>query len=76
MTGLEPATNYPNLKTVERKHGRVVVLQPGQTYTTRMEIHIHTTAEQLTKVEEEIREIQGTQPRRVHQTPQKRFSPQ
>lgn len=76
VTGLEPATNYPNLKTVERKHGRVVVLQPGQTYTTRMEIHIHTTAEQLAKVEEEIREIQGTQPKRVHQTPQKRFSPQ
>jgi hypothetical protein len=75
VTGLEPATNYPNLKTFERQQGRVVVLQPGETYSTRLEIHIHNTAEQVAKVEEEVREIQGNQPQRVHQTPQKKFTP-
>ena len=75
VTGLEPATNYPNLKTFERQQGRVITLQPGETYTTRMEIHVHNTAEQVATVEEEIRTIQGTQPRNIHQTPQKRFTP-
>ncbi len=75
VTGLEPATNYPNLKTFERKNGRVIVLEPGQTYTTRMEIHVHNTADQVAQVEEEIKAIQGSQPRRIHQTPQARFTP-
>jgi galactose mutarotase-like enzyme len=75
VTGLEPATNYPNLKTFERKQGRVIVLKPGETYTTRMEIHIHNTADQVAAVEEEIRGIQSTQPARVHKTPQGKFSP-
>lgn len=75
VTGLEPATNYPNLKTYERQQGRVVVLKPGETYSTRMEIHIHNTAEQVAKVEQEVREVQGSQPGKVHQTPQKKFSP-
>lgn len=74
VTGLEPATNYPNLKTYERQQGRVVILKPGETYSTRLEIHIHNTAEQVAKVEEEVREVQGSQPGKVHQTPQKKFS--
>lgn len=74
VTGLEPATNYPNLKTYERQQGRVVVLKPGETYSTRMEIHIHNTAEQVAKVEEEVRDVQGSQAGKVHQTPQKKFS--
>ena len=31
VTGLEPATNYPNPKRFERERGRVVTLQAGQT---------------------------------------------
>ena len=31
VTGLEPATNYPNQKVFERERGRVVTLQAGQT---------------------------------------------
>lgn len=75
VTGLEPATNYPNLKTYERQNGRVVLLQPGQTYTTRMEIHVHATADQVAAVEAEIGEIQGDQPRKVQALPQSRFTP-
>ena len=75
VTGLEPATNYPNLKSFERKQGRVIVLAPGQTYTTRMEIHVHNTAEQVARVEEEIKGIQGSQPPKVHQTAQPKYMP-
>lgn len=75
VTGLEPATNYPNLKTYERKQGRVVVLQPGETYTTRMEIHVHSSADQVAAVEEEIRSIQGSQKKVVHPGPHAKFSP-
>ena len=30
VTGLEPATNYPNIKSFEKRMGRVVQLEPGQ----------------------------------------------
>src|SRR5204863_439137 len=38
VTGLEPGTNYPNLKTFEREKGRVVKLAPGASYVARLEI--------------------------------------
>lgn len=75
VTGLEPATNYPNLKTLERQQGRVISLKPGETYSTRLEIHIHNTADQVARVEAEIREIQGSQPPKIHSKAQKKYSP-
>lgn len=74
VTGLEPATNYPNLKTFERQQGRVINLAPGATYTTRMEIHIHNTAEQIAQVEAEVRALQAKHTPKIHRTAQKKFS--
>ena len=31
VTGLEPATNFPNRKSFEKEQGRVAVLAPGET---------------------------------------------
>jgi galactose mutarotase-like enzyme len=33
VTGLEPATNYPNIKSFEKKMGRVPTLAPGESRT-------------------------------------------
>lgn len=38
VTGLEPATNFPNPRSFEESHGRVVPLEPGQ--NCRFELHI------------------------------------
>jgi hypothetical protein len=74
-TGLEPATNFPNLKQFERKQGRVVVLPPGGTRTVQLEIAVHSTPQMVQQVEREIAELQqGHQPQ-VHPQPIASWSP-
>ena len=74
VTGLEPATNYPNLKTFERQQGRVIKLAPGATYETRLEIGIHTTAEEVRTAEMQIAAIQKSVEPRIHPQPQPKYS--
>jgi hypothetical protein len=75
VTGLEPATNFPNLKSFERGQGRVVTLPPGGSYTARLEIAIHSTAEGVRQIEQEIAGIlRGREPR-IHTQPQAKWSP-
>jgi hypothetical protein len=38
VTGLEPGLNYPNVKSFEKRAGRVAVLMPGQSRTFELEI--------------------------------------
>lgn len=73
VTGLEPGTNYPNLRTVERQHGRVVQLKAGEKYETRLEIAVHSTAEDVLNVEREIAAIQKTVTPTIHKTPQAKY---
>lgn len=49
VTGLEPATNYPNFKAFEREYGRVSQLEPGATYTSQLSIGVHLTVEDVQK---------------------------
>jgi len=44
VVGLEPATNYPNPKSVERQHGRTVWLKPGEkrSITLELQFAIHS----------------------------------
>ncbi len=74
VTGLEPATNYPNSKTFERKQGRVPVLPPGGSYKTSLELSVHATARDVTAAEQEIAAIQKLHPPQVHTQPQARYS--
>ena len=75
VTGLEPGTNYPNLKTFERQKGRVIVLQPGQTYRTQLDIQIHSTAEGVARVEEHINALQKAHQPLIHQRPIAKWTP-
>ena len=74
VTGLEPGTNIPNLKTFEREQGRVITLQPGESYETSFELRVHDTPEEIDQTEMQIRALQASQPRR-HEGPIERFSP-
>lgn len=76
VTGIEPGTNYPNLKTFERQQGRVIKLAPGGTYEARLEIAIHNTADDVLAVEQQIAAIQKSAQPRVHAQPQGKYSRQ
>src|SRR5207237_6011996 len=43
VTGLEPATNYPNFKSFERQQGRVRVLPPGGRWECSWSMEIFDT---------------------------------
>ncbi len=75
VTGLEPATNFPNFKSYEREQGRVKSLEPGEKFQTSVMITILTTAREVAAVEEEIKTIQGDLPPIIHRTPQPGWSP-
>lgn len=75
VTGLEPATNFPNFKGYEREQGRVKSLAPGEKFQTSVMITILTTAREVAAVEAEIKAIQGDREVIVHRTPQPGWSP-
>lgn len=55
VTGLEPATNYPNFKAFEREYGRVIELESGGKYSTALTMGVHldiqTVQQQLARIE-------------------------
>lgn len=69
VTGLEPATNYPNVKTFERENGRVVKLPPGGKYIAEFTTEVYDTTAGVRKVEQEIEAIRKGRPHKVHRRP-------
>jgi hypothetical protein len=66
VTGLEPATNYPNPKRFERERGRVVTLQAGQTYTIDMGFQFISDASGVSEIEREVAEVLGGRGTKVY----------
>src|SRR5207253_5574348 len=59
VLGIEPGTNYPNPRTFEKEHGRVVRLKPGETWKAAVTATWHSDAGSIGKAEEAIRAIQN-----------------
>jgi len=76
VTGLEPATNYPNFKSFEREQGRVISLAPGQTYTTSLSMEVFTTPADIAAAAERIASLQQEAACKVHRAPTPPFSAQ
>ncbi len=74
VTGLEPATNYPNPKPFERARGRVVRLESGGRYHARVITEVLDGAERVGAVREEIAALQGRAERVVYPEPQPGYS--
>jgi hypothetical protein len=74
VTGLEPATNYPNFKTFERQQGRVTVLVPGGRWQCTWSLEIHDTRAGVAEVLKEIVTLQAHAKAIVHRTPHAKFS--
>src|SRR5262249_51699462 len=75
VTGLEPGTNYPNLRTFERQQGRGPVLPPGGPWEASWCLEVQDTAAGVAAVQKEIAALQAQAPAQVHARPQARFSP-
>ncbi|MBX6312358.1 MAG: aldose 1-epimerase family protein [Isosphaeraceae bacterium] len=69
VTGLEPATNYPNPRPFEKSQGRVVRLDPGQTYSAETVFEALAGAQAVADVEAEIQALQGRGAPMVHPRP-------
>jgi hypothetical protein len=75
VTGLEPATNYPNFKSFERKNGRVRRLAPGGRWECRWSLEVADSAPAVTALLAEVAKVQAQVKAVIHRTPQGRFSP-
>jgi len=75
VTGLEPGTNFPNLKSVERDAGRVVELPAGGEYDATLMLEVASGEEAVAAIESEVREIQAGAAATVHAEPQAASGP-
>ncbi len=76
VTGLEPATNFPNPKAFEKARNRVVPLAPGATHEAKTTLEVLDTPEAVATILEEIEALQKTHPTTIHLEPTKPFAPQ
>ncbi|MFO0929114.1 MAG: aldose 1-epimerase family protein [Gemmataceae bacterium] len=74
VTGLEPATNYPNFRGFERQKGRVRMLAPGGAWTARWSIEAVDSGEAVVGLQKEVATLQAHGKAIVHRTPQPKFS--
>jgi hypothetical protein len=55
VVGMEPGTNRADGRSVERKNGRLILLQPGETRSYNLEIGVLTCQEEIQAFEEQIK---------------------
>lgn len=74
VTGLEPATNFPNPRVFERRHGRVVQMSSGETYKATITLEVLDAAGGVDRIKSEIQAIQDGTDIEIHKQPQDTFS--
>jgi hypothetical protein len=74
VTGLEPATNFPNPRPFEAARGRVVSLPPGGTFVAETVLEVLDQAEAVAAVEAEIEAIQAEGAATIHPRPTEPFT--
>lgn len=70
VTGLEPGTNYPNPRNFESERGRVVTLAPGGKAVLEIEVHCHTSKEEVQMAEKAVAAIQAGRQPKISDEPQ------
>lgn len=74
VTGLEPATNFPNSRRFEREQGRVIRLDGGESRTTSLTIEAIGQKEEVSAVEAEIQALKEKATGEVLHEPQSHLS--
>lgn len=75
VTGIEPGTNYPNPKPFERIRGRVLILQPSESYKINTKIECIEGRNEVHAIESEISQLIGQSLPKIYEVPQPEFSP-
>ena len=70
VTGIEPGTNFPNNRRVERKFGRVPKLAPGASRAMTLDFAIQVSSAEVTAITDQIAKIQGTQRSVIDERPE------
>jgi galactose mutarotase-like enzyme len=76
VTGIEPGINLPNFRAYEREHGRLPMLEPGQSYCCELELVVENTAEGVSRLRSDAKRCQRNIVQQVHSKPQPGWSPQ
>jgi hypothetical protein len=74
VLGIEPGTNYPNPRTFEQQHGRVVTLKPGEKWHGSVTATWHTDAGSAAESEKMIAAIQGNRQPELFADPRAEWS--
>ena len=75
VTGLEPGINYPNVKSFEKRMGRVVELAPGQSRSFELEIEAHAVPSAVAAAEAAVAQLQAAVTPQVLHEPSPDWSP-
>lgn len=75
VTGLEPATNYPNTRSYEASQDRVVALESEETASFRMKLDPMTDSDAIASMQQRIEKLCGEKTSTIHQTPRPGWSP-
>jgi hypothetical protein len=76
VTGLEPATNYPNAQPFEVARNRFVKLDPGARFTAETSLELAENTQGVAALEAEIQALQAQGAPKVHQRPVEPFARQ
>ena len=74
VTGLEPATNFPNPRSFEADRGRVVPLAPGETRQFDLCLHYHADPESVATAQRAIEVLAEGEKPFVHPPPKADWS--
>lgn len=75
VTGLEPATNYPNTRSYESSQERVVTLEPEETASFRLKLDPMTDSESIAAMQQRIEKLSDGELSTLHRTPRPGWSP-
>lgn len=75
VTGLEPASNYPNPRPFEQERGRYIGLGPGESHTVEMEVEVVDEKGAVEGLEGEVEALRAGLEPRVYSRPSEPFAP-
>jgi hypothetical protein len=70
VVGIEPGTNFPNPRKVERQHGRVPSLAPGASHLMTIAYAVHSGADAVEDAARQVAKIQGDRRPRIMEKPE------
>jgi len=75
VTGLEPATFFPNTKIFKQEHNRIVNLGPKEIYKIGFDFSVHLGKEKVLKLKNKIKNLKEEIEPKVYKKPKPFYSP-